>query len=172
MDTAALYDTFTHPKVVTSMLLAGVGLGLVLSALLYFFQDAWFLPFAFTAITLGTGIIYLVWLDGQGIRGEEAGSWEGPVQTPVEKRVLIRAESPVVIDTRYGSRLLSDTRIIISMLVLAIGLGLVICIVIIFFRGMWFLPALITALTIGTVAGYLCWIDGLEISRDRDPSRP
>lgn len=172
MDTAALYDTFTHPKVVTSMLLAGVGLGLVLSALLYFFHEAWFLPFAFTAITLGAGIIYLVWLDGQGIREEERGSWDEYMPAPPEKRVLIRAECPVVIDTRYGSRLFSDTRVIISMLVLAIGLGLVICIVIIFFRGMWFLPALITALTIGTVAGYLCWLDGLEIDRDRGPSRP
>lgn len=163
MDTAALYNTFTHPKVVTSMLLAGIGLGLLLSALLYFFQGTWFLPVGFAAVILGIVIIYMVWLDRQEFRTDEVISPDISGEVPAGKRVLIRADIPVDTDISSGSPLFSDTRVIMSMLALAIGLGFAVCIVVIFFRGTWFLPALITALTIGTVTGYLCWLDGLDL---------
>ena len=161
MDTAALYNTFTHPKVVTSMLLAGIGLGLLLSGLRFFFQGTWFLPAGFAAVILGTVIIYMVWLDRQEFRMDEVVSPDKSVAVPAGKGVLIRAERPVDTDIRSGSPLFSDTRVIISMLALAIGLGFAVCVVVILFRGTWFLPALITALTIGTVTIYLCWLDGL-----------
>lgn len=172
MDTAALYNTFTHPKVVTSMLLAGIGLGLLLSAFLYFFQGTWFLPAGFAAVILGTVIIYMVWLDRQEFRADEVVSPDISGEVPAGKRVLIRADIPVDIDTRSGSILFSDKRVILSMLLLALGLGIAVCIAIIFFRGTWFLPALVAALTIGTVTGYLCWLDGLEPGRNKGPSSP
>ncbi|OPX61933.1 MULTISPECIES: hypothetical protein [unclassified Methanoregula] len=161
MDTAALYDTFTHPKVVTSMLLAGIGLGLLLSGLLYFFQGTWFLPVGFAAVILGTVIGYMVWLDRQEFRTDEVVLAVISEGTPAGTRILIHADSPFDINTRSGSTLFTDTRVIMSMLALATGLGFAVCVVIILFRGTWFLPALITALTIGTVTGYLCWLDGL-----------
>jgi archaellum biogenesis protein FlaJ (TadC family) len=162
MDTAALYNTFTHPKVVTSMLLAGIGLGLLLSALLYLFQGTWFLPVGFAAVILGTVIIYMVWLDRQEFRTDDVVPPDISREVPAGKRVLIHADRPVDTEIRSGTPLFSDTRVIMSMLTLAIGLGFAVCVVVIFFRGTWFLPALITALTIGTVTGYLCWLDGQD----------
>jgi len=162
MDTAVLYNTFTHPKVVTSMLLAGIGLGLLLSALLYFFQGTWFLPVGFAAVIFGTVIMYMVWLDRQEFRTDDMVPTVFPGEAQTGKHVLIHADSPVDIDTRSGSTLFSDSRVIMSMLALSIGLGIAVCVVVILFRGTWFLPALITALTIGAVTGYLCWLDGLN----------
>jgi hypothetical protein len=49
MDTDTLYATFTHPKVVTSMLLLGIGLGLALSVLMTLFSGQWYLPVMFAA---------------------------------------------------------------------------------------------------------------------------
>lgn len=68
MDTEALYTTFTHPKVVTSMLLLGIGLGLVLSVLMRLFWGLWYLPAAMAVICLGTVVAYMVWLDRQEFR--------------------------------------------------------------------------------------------------------
>jgi hypothetical protein len=70
MDTEALYATFTHPKVVTSMLLIGIGLGLALSVLMSLFWGAWYLPVTLVAVCLGTVLLYMVWLDRQDFRDE------------------------------------------------------------------------------------------------------
>jgi len=70
MDTDALYATFTHPKVVTSMLLIGIGLGLALSVLMSLFRDEWYLPFVLAAVCLGTVLLYMVWLDRQDFRDD------------------------------------------------------------------------------------------------------
>lgn len=70
MDTDALYATFTHPKVVTSMLLIGIGLGLALSVLMSFFRDEWYLPFVLAAVCLVTVLLYMVWLDRQDFRDD------------------------------------------------------------------------------------------------------
>ncbi len=70
MDTAALYTTFTHPKVVTSMLLAGIALGLILSILLQALAGQWYMPLAFVTVCLGAAVAYLAWLDRQDFRDE------------------------------------------------------------------------------------------------------
>lgn len=164
MDTGALYDTFTRPKVVTSMLLVGIGLGLALSVLMQMFRDQWFLPVASAALVLIIGIIYMVWLDRQELSGmQDAGPGDGPAAG--RNPVLLRPESPAgIADTAARFALFSDTRVIRSMVIVAVGLGLVLCVFIILFHGTWFLPALIAALTIGTVAAYLCWLDGLDVA--------
>jgi hypothetical protein len=56
--------------------------------------------------------------------------------------------------------------VITSIFLLAIGVGIVLCILIILFRGTWYLPALFAAITIGMVAGYLYWLDGQDFSDD------
>ena len=70
MDIDALYDTFTNPRVVTSMLLLGIGLGIVLSALLHYGSGQWYMPPAFVAICAVTAMVYGYWLDRQGLREE------------------------------------------------------------------------------------------------------
>jgi hypothetical protein len=70
METDALYTTFTHPKVVTSMLLLGIGLGLALSTLMRFFWGQWYFPVAATILCLGTVLVYMIWLDRQDFRTE------------------------------------------------------------------------------------------------------
>jgi hypothetical protein len=70
MDTEALYATFTHPKVVTSMLLIGIGLGLALSVLMSLFRDEWYLPVVLASVCLGTVLLYMVWLDRQDFRDD------------------------------------------------------------------------------------------------------
>jgi hypothetical protein len=164
MDTDALYATFTHPKVVTSMLLVGIGLGLALSVLMNLFWGQWFLPVAFAALALGTVIVYMVWLDRQEFQdGRETGIRDEQGQEKKQKPILVRPDSPpVIMDSPARFAIFSDTRVIWSMVLLAIGLGIALCVVIILFRGTWILPALIAALTIGTVVAYLCWLDGLD----------
>jgi uncharacterized membrane protein YccC len=70
MDIQQLYITFTNPKVVTSMLLLGILLGLVLSALVHYFSGQWYMPTAFVGICLVTAIVYMYWLDRQDWRDE------------------------------------------------------------------------------------------------------
>jgi uncharacterized membrane protein YccC len=70
MDIAALYAPFTHPKVVTSMLVIGIGLGLALSVLMSLFWGEWYLPFVLAAVCLGTALLYMVWLDRQDFRDD------------------------------------------------------------------------------------------------------
>jgi hypothetical protein len=68
MDTQQLYATFTNSKVITSMLLLGIGLGIVLSAMLRFLAGLWYMPVAFVAICLVTALVYGWWLDRQDFR--------------------------------------------------------------------------------------------------------
>jgi hypothetical protein len=171
MDTEALYSTFTHPKVVTSMLLIGIGLGLGLCVLMRFFWGTWYLPVAFIALAFGIVVLYMVWLDRQDFR-DELGTdiRNGPVQekNPVPPLVL-PARTPRFTGppTRYA--LFTNRRVITSMFLLCIGLGIALCVIIILFRGTWYLPALFTALTVGTVAAYLYWLDTQDFSKDEVP---
>ncbi len=68
MDTQQLYATFTNQKVVTSMLLLGIGLGIVLSAMLRYLTGLWYMPVAFVALCLATALLYGWWLDRQDFR--------------------------------------------------------------------------------------------------------
>ena len=68
MDIQLLYVTFTNKKVVTSMLLLGIVLGLVLSALTRYFAGKWYMPTAFVGICLVVAIMYMYWLDRQDWR--------------------------------------------------------------------------------------------------------
>jgi uncharacterized membrane protein YccC len=68
MDSQQLYNTFTNPKVVTSMLLLGIVLGCVLSALVQYAWGQWYMPTAFVGICLGVALVYMYWLDRQDWR--------------------------------------------------------------------------------------------------------
>lgn len=68
MDTTTPYAIFTHPKVVTSMLL--IGIGLALSLMMRFFEGQWYLPVASTALCLSTMLVYIHRLDLQDFRGD------------------------------------------------------------------------------------------------------
>ncbi|MFA4824049.1 MAG: hypothetical protein WC593_02715 [Methanoregula sp.] len=70
MDIQQLYTTFTNKKVVTSMLVLGMALGIVLSALLRYLAGQWYMPTAFVGICLATAIVYMYWLDRQDWRDE------------------------------------------------------------------------------------------------------
>jgi len=70
MDIPQLYATFTNPKVVTSMLLLGIGLGILLSLLMRYLSGQWYMPAAFVAICAVTAIVYMYWLDRQDWREE------------------------------------------------------------------------------------------------------
>jgi hypothetical protein len=68
MDVQQIYTTFTNPKVVTSMLLVAIGLGLVLSAMLKYLSGQWYMPTLFVALCLATALVYMYWLDRQDWR--------------------------------------------------------------------------------------------------------
>jgi uncharacterized membrane protein YccC len=70
MDIQQLYVTFTNPKVVTSMLILGIILGVVLSSLIRYFAGQWYMPTAFVGICLVTAIGYMYWLDRQDWRDD------------------------------------------------------------------------------------------------------
>lgn len=63
MDIQQIYTTFTNPKVVTSMLLIAIGLGLVLSAMVQYLAGQWYMPLLFVFLCLFTALSYLYWLD-------------------------------------------------------------------------------------------------------------
>lgn len=68
MDVQQLYSTFTNPKVITSMFLVAIGLGLVLSAMIRYLADRWYMPTLFVAVCLVTALVYMYWLDRQDWR--------------------------------------------------------------------------------------------------------
>jgi hypothetical protein len=161
MDTEALYTTFTHPKVVTSMLLIGIVLGLALSMLMHMFRGQWFLPVAFAALVLVIAVLYMAWLDQQEFRNElEQALRHGPGQGEIKNPGAVRpARLPVRLDTAYRSTIFTNPRVVRSMLLLGIVLCSALCLVIVLFRGTWYLPALVVALTLCTVVAYLYWLD-------------
>ena len=68
MNIQQLYDTFTNPRVITSMMLVAIGLGLVLSAMLKYLSREWYMPTLFVALCLVTAFGYMYWLDNQDWR--------------------------------------------------------------------------------------------------------
>ena len=52
------------------MLLLGIGLGIVLSALVRYGSGQWYMPAAFIAICAVTAMVYGYWLDRQGLQEE------------------------------------------------------------------------------------------------------
>ena len=70
MDIAQLYVTFTNSKVITSMLLLGICLGIILSALIRYWSGRWYMPTVFVAICTVTAIAYMYWLDRQDFRDD------------------------------------------------------------------------------------------------------
>jgi uncharacterized membrane protein AbrB (regulator of aidB expression) len=52
------------------MLLLGIVLGIVLSALMKYWSGRWYMPTAFVAICTGTAVAYMAWLDRQDFREE------------------------------------------------------------------------------------------------------
>ena len=70
MDTQQLYLTFTNKKVVTSMLIVAIGLGLVLSCMIKYLAGQWYMPTAFVGICLVTALVYMYWLDRLDWRDE------------------------------------------------------------------------------------------------------
>lgn len=68
MDTEQIYTTFTNPKVVTSMILLGVILGLVLSAMIRYLAGQWYMPTLFVGVCLAVALLYMYWLDKQDWR--------------------------------------------------------------------------------------------------------
>jgi hypothetical protein len=161
MDTDALYNTFTHPKVVTSMLLIGIVLGLALSMLMRMFQGQWFLPIAFAALALGIAVLYMAWLDQQEFRNElETDPRHEPGRGETKKPFSVfPASLPLMMDTARRSTIFTNPRVVRSMLFLGVGLCIALCLLIVLFRGTWYLPALVVAFTLGTVVAYLYWLD-------------
>lgn len=68
MDIQHLYNTFTNPRVITSMMLVAICLGLVLSAMLKYLSREWYMPTLFVVLCLGTALGYMYWLDHQDWR--------------------------------------------------------------------------------------------------------
>ena len=69
MDIQQLYVTFTNKKVVTSMLILGIGLGLVLSAMTRYLAGKWYMPTAFVGVCLFVAIVYTVLARQAGLVG-------------------------------------------------------------------------------------------------------
>ncbi len=70
MDVQQLYTTFTHPRVITSMLILGIVLGIVLSLFVQHFAGQWWMPTAFVGICLVVAVGYMYWLDRQELRDD------------------------------------------------------------------------------------------------------
>ncbi|MHB8163514.1 MAG: hypothetical protein ACYDDV_04085 [Methanoregula sp.] len=70
MDIQLLYNTFTNSKVVTSMLLLGMVLGIILSAMMRYLAGQWYMPTAFVGLCLVVALGYMYWLDRQDFRAE------------------------------------------------------------------------------------------------------
>ena len=70
MDIQQLYVMFTNPKIVTSMLLLGIVLGLVLSAMVRYLAGLWYMPTLFVGVCLVVAVLYMYWLDRQDWRDQ------------------------------------------------------------------------------------------------------
>ena len=68
MDTDQAYLIFTNPRVVTSMILIGMVLGIVLSLLVQNLAGEWYMPTLFVGICLAVALAYMYWLDRQDWR--------------------------------------------------------------------------------------------------------
>ena len=70
MDVQQVYTTFTNPKVITSMLVVAIALGIVLSAMLKYLSGQWYMPTLFVGFCLAVAFAYMYWLDRQDWRDE------------------------------------------------------------------------------------------------------
>jgi hypothetical protein len=69
-------------------------------------------------------------------------------------------------DTGTPHSSFTNPRVVMSMVFMCIGLVIALCVLIIFCRGTWYLPALFVALTVSMVVAYLWWLDGQDFSKD------
>jgi uncharacterized membrane protein YfcA len=70
MDIQQIYVVFTNPKVVTSMILIGIVLGIVLSLLVQNLAGQWYMPTLFVGICVIVALAYMSWLDRQDWRDD------------------------------------------------------------------------------------------------------
>ena len=70
METDTPKSTFSSPRVLAGMVLMCIGLVIALCVLIIFCRGTWYFPALFAALTIGTVVAYLCWLDVQDFSRE------------------------------------------------------------------------------------------------------
>jgi hypothetical protein len=176
METDTPRSTFSSPRVLTGMVLLCVGLVIALCVLIIFFRGTWYLPALFAALTIGTVVAYLCWLDVQDFSRERRTTAPGPdagalpEKSDPGKNEIIRevtpqsftilpGKEPLIVETGPLYSTFTHPKAVTSMLLIGIGLGLALSFLISQFRGQWYMPVAFAAFALATVFLYMYWLE-------------
>jgi hypothetical protein len=174
MESGTPNSTFTNPRVVSAMVLMCIGLVIALCVLIVFCRGTWYLPALFVALTIGTVVAYLWWLDNQDFRDRSAAvprpeadlrpvAQQGVTQPGREKIpesfTILPGKEPLVVETGPLYDTFTHPKAVTSMLLIGIGLGLALSFLISQFRGQWYMPVAFAILALVTVFLYMFWLD-------------
>ncbi len=188
MDTDIIAASFSNPRIMRSTLVLALGVGIALCVLIVLFRGTWYLPALVVAVAIGSVAAFLYWLDSQDFSREEgflrAGGDEGKIEgenvpgiailpkpegsrgnTPQSFTILPGAEPLVVgTDTLYAT--FTNPKVVTSMLLVGLGLGLALSVLIGLYRGQWFMPVAFAAIALATVFLYMVWLDRQDLRED------
>jgi membrane protein implicated in regulation of membrane protease activity len=176
METDTPKSTFSSPRVLTGMVLMCVGLVIALCVLIIFFRGTWYLPALFAALTIGTVVAYLCWLDVQDFSLAKRTTAPGPdaealpEKSDQGKKETVREEipesftilpgkEPLIVETGPLYATFTHPKAVTSMLLIGIGLGLALSLLISQFRGQWYMPVAFAAFALATVFLYMYWLE-------------
>ena len=171
METDTSRSTFSSPRVLTGMVLMCVGLVIALCVLIIFFRGTWYLPALFAALTIGTVVAYLCWLDIQDFSTARRPAAEALAEkNDQDKKETTREEipqsftilpgkEPLIVETGPLYSTFTHPKAVTSMLLIGIGLGLALSLLISQFRGQWYMPVAFAAFALATVFLYMYWLE-------------
>ena len=176
MVTGTPHSTFSNPRVLMGMVLLCIGLVIALCVLIIFFRGTWYLPALFAALTIGTVVAYLWWLDSQdfsrdwrmalsGLEADEPPAKSDPGRIePVREETpqsftILPGKEPLIVETGSLYATFTHPRAVTSMLLIGIGLGLALSLLISQFRGQWYMPVAFAAFALVTIFLYMYWLD-------------
>jgi hypothetical protein len=175
METDTPNSTFSNSRVITGMVLMCIGLVLALCALIIFCRGTWYLPALYAVLTIGTVVAFLWWLDGQDISRDrriialrrEAEARPARRERSVKNAgddvpqsfTILPGEEPLVVETGPLYETFTHPKAITSMLVIGIGLGIVLSLLVTWFRDQWYMPVAFAGFALVTVFLYMFWLD-------------
>jgi hypothetical protein len=176
METDTPKSTFSSPRVLAGMVLMCIGLVIALCVLIIFCRGTWYLPALFAALTIGTVVAYLCWLDVQDFSREPRTAASRPeadarpaISDPGKKETIreetpqsftiLPGEEPLIVETGPLYSTFTHPRAVTSMLLIGIGMGLALSLLISQFRGQWYMPVAFAVFALATIFLYMYWLE-------------
>lgn len=183
METDTPSSTFSNSRVITGMVLMCIGLVIALCVLIIFCRGTWYLPALYAVLTIGTVVAFLCWLDVQDfskdrrmvalrrdaeartVKSDQGIKKAGQEEIP-ESFTILPGKEPLIVETGPLYATFTQPKVITSMLLIGIGLGLALSLLISQFRDQWYMPVAFALFALVTIFLYMYWLDRQDFGEE------